>query len=99
MNQEHSAKIRAAYQQSKVRSKKLLKLFQHYSKAVVYKYAKKPLNGDPVLDKRKLNKEKQKEVVNPKWEINTPCSAKTSNEGWQFCLKTSAVGKWYDKCL
>ena len=49
---EHSAQIRAAYQLSKVRGKELLKLFPQYSKVAVYKHAKKPLNGDPVFDKR-----------------------------------------------
>jgi transposase len=60
--QEHSAQIRAAYQLSKVRGKELLKLFPQYSKAAVYKHAKKPLNGDPVFDKRKLNKGRPKKL-------------------------------------
>ena len=57
ISHEHSAKIRAAYQLSNVRGKKLLKMFPQYSKAAIYKQAKKkPLNGDPVFDKRKMNK-------------------------------------------
>ena len=59
---EHSAQIRAAYQLSKVRGKELLKLFPRYSKAAVYKHAKKPLNGDPVFDKRKQNKGRPKKL-------------------------------------
>ena len=59
---EHSAQIRAAYQLSKVRGKELLKLFPQYSKAAVYKHAKKPLNGDPVFDKRKQNKGRPKKL-------------------------------------
>ena len=59
---EHSAQIRAAYQLSKVRGEELLKLFPQYSKAAVYKHAKKPLNGDPVFDKRKQNKGRPKKL-------------------------------------
>ena len=59
---EHSAQIKAAYQLSKVRGKELLKLFPQYSKAAVYKHAKKPLNGDPVFDKRKQNKGRPKKL-------------------------------------
>ena len=59
---EHSAQIRAAYQLSNVRGKELLKLFPQYSKAAVYKHAKKPLNGEPVFDKRKLNKGRSKKL-------------------------------------
>ena len=53
---EHSAQIRAAYQLSNIRGKKLLKMFPQYSKAAIYKHAQKPLNGEPVFDKRKANK-------------------------------------------
>jgi transposase len=53
---EHSAQIRAAYQLSNIRGKKLLKMFPQYSKAAIYKHARKPLNGEPVFDKRKANK-------------------------------------------
>ncbi len=53
---EHSAQIRAAYQLSNIRGKRLLKMFPQYSKAAIYKHARKPLNGEPVFDKRKANK-------------------------------------------
>ena len=53
---EHSAQIRAAFQLSNIRGKKLLKMFPQYSKAAIYKHAQKPLNGEPVFDKRKANK-------------------------------------------
>ena len=53
---EHSAQIRAAYQLSKVRGKNLLRMFPQYSRSLIYKHAKKPLNGEQVFDKRKLNK-------------------------------------------
>jgi hypothetical protein len=53
---EHSAQIRAAYQLSKIRGRRLLKLFPQYSKAVIYKHAKKPLNGVAVVDKRRKNR-------------------------------------------
>ena len=56
ISHEHSAQIRAAYQLSNVRGKKLLKMFPQYSKAAIYKHAKKPLNGESVFDKRKMNK-------------------------------------------
>ena len=53
---EHSAQIRAAYQLSNIRGSSLLKMFPQYSKSVIYKHAKKPLNGEAILDKRKENK-------------------------------------------
>lgn len=53
---EHSAQIRAAYQLSNIRGKKLLKMFPQYSKAAIYKHAQKPLNGEPLFDKRKANR-------------------------------------------
>jgi hypothetical protein len=53
---EHSAQIRAAYQLSNIRGKNLLKMFPQYSEAAIYKHAQKPLNGEPVFDKRKANK-------------------------------------------
>ena len=53
---EHSAQIRAAYQLSNIQGKKLLNMFPQYSKSAIYKHAQKPLNGEPVLDKRKANK-------------------------------------------
>ena len=53
---EHSAIIRAAYQLSNIRGANLLKMFPQYSKASIYKHAKKPLNGEAARDKRKQNK-------------------------------------------
>ena len=44
------------YQLSKVRGKNLLRMFPQYFRSAIYKHAKKPLNGEPVFDKRKLNK-------------------------------------------
>ena len=60
---EHSAQIRAAYQLSSVRGKNLIKMFPQYSKAAIYKHAKTPLNGDPVFDKRKMNKGRPKKLT------------------------------------
>ena len=59
---EHSAQIRAAYQLSKVRGKNLLRMFPHYSRSAIYKDAKKPLNGEPVFDTRKLNKSRPRKL-------------------------------------
>ena len=53
---EHSVQIRAAYQLSKIRGTSLLKMFPQYSKAAIYKHAKKPINREPVFDKRRQNK-------------------------------------------
>ena len=53
---EHSSQIRTAYQLSKIRGASLLKMFPQYSQAAIYKHAKKPINGEPVFDKRRQNK-------------------------------------------
>ena len=53
---EHSCQIRTLYQISNIRGKKLFGMFPQYSKAQIYVHAKKPINGEPVFDKRKLNK-------------------------------------------
>ena len=53
---EHSCQIRALYQISNDRGKNLLQMFLQYSKAQIYVYAKKPINGEPVFDHCKLNK-------------------------------------------
>ena len=53
---EHSCQIRSAYQLSGIRGKELLRMFPQYCKAAIYKHAKKPINGDPIYDKRKSNK-------------------------------------------
>ena len=63
ISHEHSAQIRAAYQLSNVRGKNLIKMFPQYSKAAIYKHAKKPLNGEPVFDKRKMNKGRPKKLT------------------------------------
>ena len=52
---EHSCQIRALYQQSYVRGKKLLEMLPQYSNKCIYNHAKKPINGLSVFDKRKLN--------------------------------------------
>ena len=62
ISHEHSAQIRAAFQLSNVRGKKLLKMFPQYSKAAIYKHAKKPLNGKPFFDKRTMNKGRPKKL-------------------------------------
>ena len=62
ISHEHSAQIRAAYQLSNVRGKKLLQMSPQYSKAAIYKHAKKPLNGEPVFDKRIMNKGRPKKL-------------------------------------
>ena len=63
ISHEHSAQIKAAYQLSKVRGKELLKIFPRYSKAAIYKHAKKPFNGEPVFDKRKMNKDRPNKLT------------------------------------
>ena len=63
ISHEHSAQNRAAYQLSNVRGKNLIKMFPQYSKAAIYKHAKKPLNGEPVFDKRKMNKGRPKKLT------------------------------------
>ena len=63
ISHEHSAQIRVAYQLSNVRGKNLIKMFPQYSKAAIYKHAKKPLNGEPVFDKRKMNKGRPKKLT------------------------------------
>ena len=55
VTERHSAEIRAAFQLSKVRGKKLLEMFSQYSKATIYKHAKMALNAK-TCDKRKMNK-------------------------------------------
>ncbi len=62
ISDEHSAQIRAAFQLSNVRGKKLLKMFPRYSKAAIYKHAKKPLNGKPFFDKQTMNKGRPKKL-------------------------------------
>ena len=52
----NSCQIRALYQISNVRDKNLLQMFPQYSNAQKYVHAKKPINGEPVFDHRKLNK-------------------------------------------
>ena len=59
---EHSTQIRALYQVSNVRGKKLLDMFPQYNKAQVYVHAKKPINGETIFDKRKLNKGRPKKL-------------------------------------
>ena len=56
ISMEHSCQIRSVYQLCNVRGKKLLEMFPQYSKAQIYVHAKKPLNGESLFDKRKLNK-------------------------------------------
>jgi hypothetical protein len=63
ISHEHSAQIRVAHQLSNVRGKRLLQMFPQYSKAAIYKHAKKPLNGEPVFDKRKTNKGRPKKLT------------------------------------
>ena len=53
---EHSCQIRAAYQLAGIKGQRLLQMFPQYCKAAIYKHAKKPINGEPHFDKRKLNK-------------------------------------------
>ena len=53
---ENSCQIRALYQISNVRGKNLLQMFLQYSNAQKYVHAKKPINGEPVFNHRKLNK-------------------------------------------
>ena len=52
---EHSAQIRVLYQCASVRGKKLYEMFPQYSKSSICVHMKKPIGGEPVFDKRKLN--------------------------------------------
>ena len=54
--------IRALYQISNARGKKLLDMFPQYSKTQGYVHAKKPINGKAGFDKRKLNKGRPKKL-------------------------------------
>ena len=49
---EDSMAMRYAYQVGGIKGEKLLKKFKTYSKATVYRHAKKPLEGETKLDKR-----------------------------------------------
>ena len=59
---EVSCQIRAAYQVGGLRGNALLKRFPQWSKAGIYKHTKKPIDGEPVFDKRKLNKGRPKKL-------------------------------------
>lgn len=59
---EHSAQIRVLHQISKVKGKRLLGMFPQYKPATIYKHAKKPINGEPVFDKRTDNKGRPRKI-------------------------------------
>jgi len=59
---EHSCMIRTVYQLCGVKGKRLLDMFPQYSKARIYVHAKKPLNGDTCVDKRKHNKGRPRKI-------------------------------------
>ena len=52
----HSTEIAALYQKAGVSGGKLLEIFPQYSKASIYRHAKKPIGEAPAHDKRKENK-------------------------------------------
>ena len=56
VTQRHSAEIAALYQKAGVLGAKLLQLFPQYSKASIYRHAKKPIGEDAPCDKRTHNK-------------------------------------------
>ena len=52
----HSVEIAAVYQKASVSGAKLLQMFPQYSKASIYRHAKKPIGEDARCDKRQHNK-------------------------------------------
>ena len=52
----HSAEIAILFQKAGVSGKKLLEMFPQYSKATIYRHAKKPIGEAAAHDKRKDNK-------------------------------------------
>lgn len=52
----HAAQIQCLYQVSGVSVKEILKRFTQYSRSLVYKWTKVPINAPSVPDKRKFNK-------------------------------------------
>ena len=63
VSHEHSAQIRAVYQLTNVKGKALLAMFPQYKPATIYKHAKKPINGEPVFDKRTLNRGRPRKLT------------------------------------
>ena len=56
VTERHSAEIAALYQKAGVSGANLLELFPQYSKATIYRHAKKTIGQDVPCDKRKHNK-------------------------------------------
>lgn len=52
----HAVEMAVLFQQAGVKGKKLLEMYPQYSKASIYRHAKKDLAQDAPIDKRKFNK-------------------------------------------
>ena len=53
---EHSCQIRVLFQVANVRGRALCERFPQYSQSAIYEHVHKPINGEPIFDKRKNNK-------------------------------------------
>ena len=53
---------RYLYEDKGVEGKKLLDRFPHYSRASIYRHAKKAIGGDAIFDKRKHNKGRPRKI-------------------------------------
>ena len=60
---EHSSQMRAVHQLANVKGRALLAMFPQYKRATVFKHAKKPINGEPVFDKRTNNKGRPRKLT------------------------------------
>ena len=60
---EHSSQMRTVHQLANVKGRALLAMFPQYKRATVFKHAKKPINGEPVFDKRTHNKGRPRKLT------------------------------------
>jgi len=63
MTVRHSAELAALYQHAGVKGKKLLEMYPQYSKASVYRHAKRLISMEAPVDKRKLNKGRPRKLT------------------------------------
>ena len=92
-----SVRIRYLYQDKKVRSKALLSHFKKYSKASIYRHAKRPIGGKAVFDKRKLNRGRlQKLTERDKRNILRQIPILRHTEGSSFTIKRLRIAAGVD---
>lgn len=60
---KHSAEIAALYQKANVKGEKLLELYPQYSKATIYRHAKKKISDECLFDNRKKNKGRPSKIT------------------------------------